>query len=147
MTREFAPLTEHAPRPAGDPDYVPYWAKGEYARTNRTKYTTESGVTIVAGEVTEGSRSASKGEELPRYRPSPSSATETPRRGSGGHPKPVKTPRAPDLVDQLLQTHKTLDARTVLCNAYGIDPAILTTAPNPGVASMRLANALRRAIA
>jgi hypothetical protein len=49
-------------------------------------------------------------------------------------------------VDELLQEHRTLDARTVLCVQHDIDPAILRDAPNPGVASMRLANALRKVL-
>lgn len=146
MPREFAPLDEHAPRPAGDPDYVPYWAKGEYARRNGTRYTTESGVTVTAGVVTEGSRRREEGEELYKYRPPVQKATEVPRRGSERHQKAARTPREPDLVDQLLKINKTLDARTVLCKSYGIDPGILTSAPNPGVATMRLANALRKLV-
>ena len=139
----FTAHQEHAPRPAGDPDYVPYWAKGEYARQNGTKYTTESGVTIVAGEVTEGSPRRSEARELSKYPPQAQKAKETP---SVASERVRKAPRTPDLVDQLLAVHRTLDARTVLCRSYGVDPAILTTAPNPGVASMRLANALRKAI-
>jgi hypothetical protein len=49
-------------------------------------------------------------------------------------------------VDELLRVHRTLDSRVVLCHAYGVDAAILRDAPNPGVASMRLANALRRVL-
>jgi hypothetical protein len=35
--------------------------------------------------------------------------------------------------------------RVALCNEYGIDPAILD-APNNGVATMRLLNALRKTL-
>lgn len=139
---EFTAHREHTPRPAGDPDYVPYWAKGEFARTRGTKYVTESGVTIVAGEVTEGRRRRVEVPAVSRPLPEVENARKTPSVAPEGYRKQEKTL---DLVGQLLQQHRTLDARTVLCKAYGIDPAILTTAPNPGVASMRLANALRRA--
>ena len=45
----FAAHTDHAPRPAGDPDYVPYWAKGEFARKGGYSYTTESGYSLRNG--------------------------------------------------------------------------------------------------
>lgn len=134
---DFAPLTEHAPRPAGDPDYVPYWAKGEYARRNGTSYTTESGVTVVHGQATGRLPVAPKAAPVSKPQPAPARATETPW-------KAAKTPsKAPDLVAQLLALHRTPDARLGLCAKYGVDPAIFTGAPNPGVAAMRLANALR----
>lgn len=143
MTIEHAPLNEHAPRPAGDPDYVPWWAKGSYARANGTKYTTESGVVVVAGEAQERRSVAPRAAPVPTYPPHAEKRSETPRKASEIY---RKTPRTLDLVQELLQIHRTLDARTVLCKQYGIDPAIMTGAPNPGVASMRLANALRRVI-
>lgn len=137
---DFAPLTEHSPRPNGDPDYVPYWAKGEYARANGTKYTTESGVTIVGGRATGRLPVASRPAPVPKVQSAASNATETPRKASATPPKPARTP---DLVAQLLAVHKTREARLGLCAKYGVDPAIFTNAPNPGVAAMRLANALR----
>ena len=137
---DFAPLTEHSPRPSGDPDYVPYWAKGEYARANGTKYTTESGVTIVGGRATGRLPVAPRPAPVPRVQPAASNATETPRKASATPSKPTRTP---DLVAQLLAVHKTREARLGLCAKYGVDPAIFTNAPNPGVAAMRLANALR----
>jgi hypothetical protein len=56
-----------------------------------------------------------------------------------------KAARPLDTVQSLLIIHKTREARLALCAVWGIDPAIFTGAPNPGVAAMRLANALRRA--
>lgn len=137
---DFAPLTEHFPRPSGDPDYVPYWAKGEYARANGTSYTTESGVTIVGGRATGRLPVASRPAPVLTPQPSPASVPETLRKASATPPKPTRTP---DLVAQLLAVHKTREARLGLCAKYGVDPAIFTNAPNPGVAAMRLANALR----
>ena len=137
---DFAPLTEHNPRPVGDPDYVPWWAKGEYARKNGTKYTTESGVTIVAGVATGRLPVAPRVAPVPKAQPATTSGTETPRKAPATPPKPVRTP---DLVAQLLAVHRTREARLELCAKYGVDPSIFTNAPNPGVAAMRLANALR----
>ena len=138
---DFAPLTEHNPRPVGDPDYVPWWARGAYARKHCTKYTTESGVTIVGGKAT--GRLLVEPRPAPVLTPQPRgiSGTETPRKAPATPPRPARTP---DFVTQLLAVHKTREARLELCAKYGVDPAIFTGAPNPGVASMRLANALRR---
>ena len=125
---DFTAHTEHAPRPSGDPDYVPYWAKGEYARKNGYSFTTESGYTVREGAVV--------GRSTPAPRPAPA-MRELP-------PVP-KAARPLDAVQSLLTIHKTREERLVLCAKYGVDPAIFTGAPNPGVAAMRLANALRRA--
>lgn len=124
----FTAHTEHAPRPSGDPDYVPYWAKGEYARKNGYSFTTESGYTVREGAVV--------GRSTPTPRPPPP-VRELP-------PVP-KAARPLDAVQSLLTVHKSREERLVLCAKYGVDPAIFTGAPNPGVAAMRLANALRRA--
>ena len=137
---DFAPLTEHSPRPVADPDYVPWWAKGEYARANGTKYATESGVVIVGGKATGRLPVAPRPAPVPKAQPATTSGTETPRKAPVTPPKPARTP---DLVAQLLAVHKTREARLELCAKYGVDPAIFTNAPNPGVAAMRLANALR----
>ena len=124
----FTAHTEHAPRPAGDPDYVPYWARGEYARKNGYSFTTESGHTLREGTVVHHReptpRTVQAVRELPRV---------------------PKAARPLDAVQSLLIIHKSREARLALCAAWGIDPAIFTGAPNPGVAAMRLANALRRA--
>ena len=137
---DFAPLTEHSPRPVADPDYVPWWAKGEYARANGTKYTTESGVVIVGGKATGRLPVATRPAPVPTPQPRVASVPETPRKAPATPPKPARTP---DLVAQLLAVHKSREARLELCAKYGVDPTIFTNAPNPGVAAMRLANALR----
>ena len=135
----FAPLTEHNPRPVGDPDFVPWWAMGAYARKHCTKYTTESGVTIVGGKAT--GRLLVEPRPAPVLTPQPraASGTETPR-------KAPATPREPDLAQQLVAQCPFPVLRVALCNEYGIDPAILLDAPNNGVATMRLLNALRKAL-
>ena len=126
--REFTAHIEHAPRPTGDPDDVPYWAKGEFARKHGYSYTTESGYMLrngeLVGRITPAPRAAPPVRELP----------------------PVPKARRPlDTVQSLLAIHRTREERLALCTKYGVDPAIFTGAPNPGVAAMRLANALRRA--
>lgn len=140
-------LAEHCPRSGDDPLYVPWWAKGEYAARIGTKWAMPDGTQIVGGRiVVRGSGafpSASRAEPLSKPRPQAESARETPRRASS---TPSRSKRPLDRVDELLQEHRTLDARTVLCVQHGIDPAILRDAPNPGVASMRLANALRKVL-
>ena len=125
---DFTAHTEHTPRPSGDPDYVPYWAKGEYARKNGYSFTTESGHTLREGTVVHHREPAPRTVQAVRELP----------------PVP-KAARPLDAVQSLLIIHKTREARLALCAAWGIDPAIFTGAPNPGVAAMRLANALRRA--
>ena len=136
---DFAPLTEHSPRPVADLDYVPWWAKGEYARANGTKYTTESGVTIVGGKATGRLPVAPRPVPVPKAQPRAVSVSETPR-------KAPATPREPDLAQRLVAQCPFPVLRVALCNEYGIDPAILLDAPNNGVATMRLLNALRKAL-
>jgi hypothetical protein len=131
-------LEEHAPRPAGDPDYVPWWAKGEYAKKNGTKYTTESGVVIESGWATGRVPMHLRREPVPTPQPAPASATETPRR-------PARVPREPDAAQRLVAECAGRSERVGLCKQYGIDPAILD-APNAGVATMRLLNALRKVL-
>lgn len=130
-----AALDEHAPRPSGDPDYVPWWAKGEYAKKNGTQYTTESGVVIAAGQVV---GTASKTDRVLAPQPAPSSATETP-------PRPPRVPREPDAAQRLVAECAGKAERVALCKRHGLDPAILD-APNAGVATMRLLNALRKVL-
>ena len=125
---DFTAHTEHAPRPSGDPDYVPYWAKGEYARKCGYSYTTESGHTLREGAVVGHREPAPRTVQAVRELP----------------PVP-KAARPLDAVQSLLIIHKSRESRLALCTVWGIDPAIFTGAPNPGVAAMRLANALRRA--
>jgi hypothetical protein len=133
----FTAHTDHCPRPAGDPDYVPYWARGEFARKGGYSYTTESGYTLRDGELT---------GRLPRTPRSEPVLTPQPLR-SGPKATPPKAVRTPDRVQELLAEHRTRDSRLALCATYGVDPTIFTGAPNPGVAAMRLANALRKALA
>jgi len=133
-----AALDEHCPRPAGDPDYVPWWAKGEYAKKNGTKYTTESGVVIESGWATGRVPTHLRRDPVPAPQPTTASATETPR-------KPARTPREPDKAQQLVAECPWKSERVGLCKQYGIDPAILD-APNNGVATMRLLNALRKVL-
>ena len=69
----------------------------------------------------------------------PLRVTETPR-------EPRATPSrdaAPDRARQLVQECDGRVARVALCKRYRINPAILD-APNAGVATMRLLNALRK---
>lgn len=135
-------MSEHAPRGSDDPCYVPWWAKGGYARRNGTKYTTEEGSTVEAGRVvTEGHGRRSEGERLPEYRPQAQNATE------GRGKATARVPRAPDEVRQMLQDNPSRQQRVALCHKWGIDPGLLDNAPNAGVATMRLANALRRKMA
>lgn len=128
-------LEEHNPRPAGDPEYVPWWAKGEYAKKNGTKFTTESGVVIASGEVI-GRASITPRVHQPQ--PTAPSATETPR-------KPPRVPREPDAAQRLVAECNGGAEKIALCKRYGLDPAIMD-APNAGVATMRLLNALRRVL-
>ena len=140
-------LLEHNPRGTDDPLYIPWWAKGEYARKNGTKFRLGDGTSIEGGRIvqrgTGAFRSASAPAPVLIPQPPAASARKTPPRASA---TPSKGTATPDLVAQLLQMHRTLDARTALCRQYGVDPQILHTAPNAGVASMRLANALRARI-
>jgi hypothetical protein len=135
---DFTAHPEHTPRATGDPDYVPYWAKGEFARKGGYTYTTESGYTIRAGQL------AGYREPAPRALQAERELPPVPRAVRALPPVP-KAARALDAVQSLLTIHKTREERLVLCAKYGVDPAIFTGAPNPGVAAMRLANALRRA--
>lgn len=71
----------------------------------------------------------------------PPSATETPRKPSA---TPSSAAAPTDRARQLVEQCDGRAARVALCKRYKIDPAILD-APNAGVATMRLLNALRRA--
>lgn len=144
-------MTEHNPRGTDDPCYVPWWAKGEYAKKNGTKYVTEEGSVIESGRVVvEGHGRRPERPPVSKYPETPESASETPRKASEGYQKTPRTlPPTPaaadDLAAELVSTYRTREARVKLCAKYGIDPGILD-APNAGIQSMRLRNALRRAI-
>ena len=136
-------LAEHNPRPAGDPYYIPWWAKGEYARKNGTKYALPDGTTIAGGQiVTRGHGRRLEPQRVYQPRPGIESATETPRSAPA---IPRKAPREPDAAQLLVAECNGKGERAALCRRHGIDPAILD-APNPGVATMRLLNALRRVL-
>lgn len=140
-------LAEHHPRPSDDPLYVPWWAKGEYARAKGTRWAMPDGTQIVAGRVavvgTGAFPSASRLVPVCTPQPEPRERVATPPVATA---TPRRAKRTPDRVDELLRVNRTLDSRVVLCHQLGIDAAILRDAPNPGVASMRLANALRRVL-
>lgn len=146
-----AVMAEHNPRGTNDPCYVPWWAKGEYAKRNGTRYTTAEGSVIERGRVIkEGYGRHPEPASVSEYHRDPPSASETPRKGSETHQKaprtlPATPPAADDLAAELVSTYKTRDGRLQLCEKYGIDPGILD-APNAGIQSMRLRNAIRRAI-
>lgn len=148
-----AALDDHNPRPTGDPSYVPYWAKGEIARANGYSYTLEDGTQIKGGVITyvgQGTKAreeGSRGGELHKYPETPERPREAARKAEEPRSRAERPPkREPDLVGQLLQLHKTPEARRELCERYNIDWSIVESAPNPGVGSMRLANALRRCV-
>jgi hypothetical protein len=131
-------LTEHAPRGTADPLYIPWWAKGEYAAKNGTKYRMADGTSIVGGRIvvrgTGDFTRAPAARQVLTPQPEVQRARETPRRA----------PKTPDAAQLLLAEHRTRDLRLELCKRYSLDPSMLD-GPNPGVVSMRLLNALRRA--
>lgn len=143
----YAALEAHAPRPAGDPWYIPYWARGEWARTHGSRFVLHDGTEIVAGRVTkEGHGRPPEARQLGTYRDEGGRGTEVPAVQPEGPARQAGRPAAvaTDPVAALVGACKTPQDRVRLCKMHGIDPAILD-APNPGVASMRLRNALRRA--
>lgn len=115
-----AVLLEHAPRGVGDPLYVPWWAK---ARGLGYSFRLADGTKIEDGRVV-------------LYSPQPraSSAREVPS---------VASERPSVDVGRIVDEHRGRSEREALCRRYGIDTKILD-APNAGVQSMRLRNALRR---
>jgi len=137
MTTVEIALAEHAPRGTADPLYIPWWAKGEYAAKNSTKFRLADGTSIIGGKiVVRGTGDFTKAPVLaqvltPQSRPS--RATLTPR----------KAPKAPDEAQRILAEHRDPAARLALCKRYSLDPAILI-GPNAGVVSMRIVNALRK---
>jgi hypothetical protein len=137
MTTVDQALTEHAPRGTMDPLYIPWWAKGEYAAKNGTKFRLADGTSIVGGRiVVRGTGDFTKAPVAAQVlipQPRASRATLTPR----------KAPKAPDEAQQILAAHRTPEERLALCKRYSLDPAILI-GPNAGVVSMRIVNALRK---
>ncbi len=139
-----AALAEHAPRPFGDPYYIPWWAKGEYAARNGTKFALPDGTTIASGRiVTRGSGSASRPAPVHQPQPVVQNARETPRRVYELPPKPT---RSPDRAQALWSECNGRTERRALLQRLGLDPAILDDAPNAGVATMRALNAIRKVL-
>lgn len=110
-TEVQAALDAHAP--ISGPDYVPWWAKGAFAKANGHSFITESGVSIVNGEIIGRARVVKEKIERPRT--------------------PVID--VPDL---------TLPE---LCDKYGLPHDLYQSAPNGGVATMRVRNAVRKLLA
>ena len=139
-----AALHAHNPEPVGSPAYIPYWAKGEYARINRTKWQFPDGTSVLAGEIVKRGHGR-RVEATPVYQPhpTPEKRSETPRKVSA---IPRKAPRTPDRAQELWAECNGRSERVALLRRYNIDPRILEDAPNPGVASMRGLNALRRVL-
>ena len=137
MTTVEIALAEHAPRGTADPLYIPWWAKGEYAAKNGTKYRLADGTSIIGGKIVvrgtgDFTKAPAAGQVL-TPQPGTRSARETPR----------KAPKAPDEAQRILAEHRDPAARLALCKRYSLDPAILI-GPNAGVVSMRIVNALRK---
>ena len=70
-------LNELNPRPAGDPYYVPWWAKPPHGVKMNTSYTTKSGVTVSGGRVTGRVKTSVPAVE-PKATKVPSSPSEPP---------------------------------------------------------------------
>lgn len=116
-------LLEHGPRGVGDPLYVPWWAK---ARGLGFRFTLPDGTRIEDGRLVKG--------QLYRPQAIASNAREVPSVPSERHSVDV---------GRIVDEHRGRSEREALCRRYGIDTKILD-APNAGVQSMRLRNALRR---
>jgi hypothetical protein len=137
MTTVNIALAEHAPRGTADPLYIPWWAKGEYAAKNSTKFRLADGTSIVGGAiVVRGTGDFTKAPVAAQV------LTPQPRTSSGSA-TPRKAPKAPDEAQRILAAHRTPEERLTLCKRYSLDPAILI-GPNAGVVSMRIVNALRK---
>lgn len=111
MSEVQAALDAHAP--ISGPDYVPWWAKGEYARVHRHEYVTGSGVSIVAGEI-------------------------------AGRTKIVK-----EKIERTVKPEIDIPDLSLpeLCDKYDLPHDLYQSAPNGGVATMRVRNAVRKILA
>jgi hypothetical protein len=111
MAEVQAALAAHAP--ISGPDYVPWWAKGEYARVHRHEYVTQSGVSVVAGEV-------------------------------AGKAKVVK-----EKIERVVKPEIDIPDLSLpeLCDKYDLPHDLYQSAPNGGVATMRVRNAIRKLLA
>jgi len=131
-----AALAEHAPRAADDPLYVPWWAKDTKAEFS---WSLTDGTLIRAGKVVR--EGTGRFTERP---PAPVRAETVEVRIRARIDHDRKSAKPTNVVLELVRAHPGREQRAALCEKYGVDPAILNGAPNPGVATMRLVNALRR---
>ena len=137
-------LTSQNPEPVGSPAYIPWWAKGEYTRKNGTRWEFPDGTTVKGGQiVTRGHGRHVEVAPVSTPHPTPEKRSETP---SVRPEIPRKAPKTPDRAQILWSGCNGVCDRMVLLKSHGIDPKILLNAPNPGVASMRGLNALRRVL-
>lgn len=137
-------LTDQNPEPVGSPAYIPWWAKGAYAAKNGTQWDFPDGTKVRGGKIqTRGHGRPVKAEPVSTPHPTPEKRSETP---SVASEIPPKAPRTPDRAQALWSECNGRVERAALLQRHGIDPAILLDAPNPGVASMRGLNALRRVL-
>ena len=131
-------LLEHNPRPTNDPLYVPWWAKGEYARVNKTRYTLADGTLIECGKVVR--RAPRKGGLVaPPYRPEPevANATEVPRKA---HEIRDEAREAFDACVGVDQVYALLERWHLSRDLWDLP------APNNGVRKMRVLNQVRKAM-
>lgn len=108
-------LLEHQPRSFNDPNYVPWWAKPPHGEKMGTSYTTKSGVTVSGGRVT----------GLP-VRVDP--------------PKAEKPTKVPSVRSEPVQSATLAE----LCDQHGLSHDLYLNAPNKGVATMRVRNAIKK---
>ena len=149
MSFEHA-LTEHSPRGVGDPFYIPWWAKIPQLDGDPKTFRAWDGTEIRGGKiVTQGSSFRGFVAELkPKLQtPGVENMAPSPRKVLPSASRPKGGAYIPDwAAEALREAGKDLGARVALCAKYGIDyVALVAGAPNPGVASMRVVNALRRA--
>lgn len=148
MSFELA-VDEHAPRTVGDPFYIPWWAKVPKLDGEPKTYRAWDGTEIQGGKiVTRGS--SFRGFEATMRQPQKVVRNETPPPSLPEvlplRSKPAVKANIPDWASEALrEAGKCPDARAKLCSLHGIDYAALVAgAPNAGVATMRIVNALRR---
>ena len=75
-------------------------------------------------------------------KPSKRPAGGSPSGSKGGVPRVVPGPG--DEASRKVRECFSEEELLTLCRQYGIDPVLVTTAPNRGVGKMRVSNALRR---
>jgi hypothetical protein len=137
-------LHSHTPAPQGCPTYIPWFAKGEYARRHGTTWTFPDGTMVRGGEIVKRGHGRLVGADpVSKPQPTPEKRSETPRKASEIPPKTIRTS---DQAQVLWSQCNGRTERAALLSRHGIDPTIMDNAPNPGVASMRGLNALRRVL-